>query len=486
MNEQKLINKRLLGCWTTMVVLLVLAYIIEIFKHTRTAGYVLIFSLVTIIPLVIAYSIYKAQETSVSIRYVCMIGFSITYAFVLFTGNTVVVFIYAWLLLIAITMTNDVKAILIYGSSIFILNVASTIYDVIAHGDNAVDTATREIQLIACFISIIFSYISTKTSSEINEKKVSDIKEAERHQSAMLHNMAAVSEIVKGNTASMLEQLDVLNDASNRTTSAMEEIVAGSSQTTNLIEEQLALTNTIQGVITDSTQMSSEISQLVDITTEKVEQGVVNMQTLSDSATTTNENSSIVLSQMQQLKNTAEEVQNVVSIISEITSMTNLLALNASIEAARAGEAGRGFAVVASEINGLAQQTAEATTNIKHIIQELQTKADEATSIVETMTKMNGEQNDIIFQTETAFNEIKDCISNVKESADKQAETMSALVSSNKQIVESINNISAISEEVMSNSQQTQGLSEDNLRATKQVDTLANELMESVEQLSAE
>lgn len=486
MNEQKIINKQILNCWMVMVILLVACYILEIFKHTRTVGYVALFSAITIIPFIISLMLFKSKEDSPVIRYVCMVGFSITYAFVLFTGSTIVVFVYAWLLLIAFTMTCDIKPVIIFGSITVVLNIIATAYDIIKNGDAAVDTASREIQIIATVIAVIFAHISTKTTLKISNARLSNIKDAESRQAVMLDNMTAVSEVVKNNTSAMLEQVQVLSDASNRTTSAMEEIVNGSSHTTELIENQLNLTTTIQDIIEDTTNMSTEISQLVDITTEKVEQGVENMHSLSSSAITTNQNSSVVLAQMEELKTTAEEVRNIISIISEITSMTNLLALNASIEAARAGEAGRGFAVVASEINDLAQQTAQATTNISTIIGQLQEKADEATTIVDAMTKLNAEQNEIIFQTETAFNEIKDCIGNVKISADKQTDTMAALVSSNEQIVESINNISAISEEVMSNSQQTQQLSEENLRATEQVDTLANELMSSVEQLSAE
>ncbi len=61
----------------------------------------------------------------------------------------------------------------------------------------------------------------------------------------------------------------------------------------------------------------------------------------------------------------AREIGKVTEAITEISSQTNLLALNATIEAARAGAAGKGFAVVASDSNGLAQQTAAATEDIK-------------------------------------------------------------------------------------------------------------------------
>ncbi len=68
----------------------------------------------------------------------------------------------------------------------------------------------------------------------------------------------------------------------------------------------------------------------------------------------------------------AQEIGSVSEAIASISSQTNLLALNATIEAARAGEAGRGFAVVANEIKELANQTAQATGQIRQRIEGVQ------------------------------------------------------------------------------------------------------------------
>lgn len=71
-----------------------------------------------------------------------------------------------------------------------------------------------------------------------------------------------------------------------------------------------------------------------------------------------------LLSQMEQMLQSAGKARESSSLIEKIAAQTNLLALNAAIEAARAGESGRGFAVVADEVRKLAEQARLASEEI--------------------------------------------------------------------------------------------------------------------------
>jgi methyl-accepting chemotaxis protein len=72
---------------------------------------------------------------------------------------------------------------------------------------------------------------------------------------------------------------------------------------------------------------------------------------------------------MVAIETSSGKISSIIGLIDDIAFQTNLLALNASVEAARAGDAGKGFAVVAVEVRRLAQSAAQASAEVKTLIE---------------------------------------------------------------------------------------------------------------------
>ena len=141
------------------------------------------------------------------------------------------------------------------------------------------------------------------------------------------------------------EILSGANDLSERTTKQ-----AATIEQTSAAMEQLAST------VMQNAQRAKDASANAMQVTRTAEEGGQVM----DAAT----------SAMERITQSSAKISNIIGMIDDIAFQTNLLALNASVEAARAGDAGKGFAVVAVEVRRLAQSAAQASSEVKVLIEQ--------------------------------------------------------------------------------------------------------------------
>lgn len=176
----------------------------------------------------------------------------------------------------------------------------------------------------------------------------------------------------------------------------------------------------------------------------------------------------------------AGAISKVTEVITEISEQTNLLALNATIEAARAGEYGKGFAVVAYEIKDLAQQTAEATQEIKGKIEDIQSSTSVTVSEIKQISEVITDVDTIVATIATAVEEQNVTTAEISRNVAQAAEGIT-------EVNENVAQTSAVSAEIAKDiagvshvSSEITDLSSGLGSSAVQLSTVAEELQELV------
>ncbi|MFJ1627674.1 methyl-accepting chemotaxis protein [Marinilactibacillus psychrotolerans] len=298
---------------------------------------------------------------------------------------------------------------------------------------------------------------------------IASVRESVHTSSDAVSQLSAISE----ETMASSEQISrAIQDVAEGTTNAAAAAEESSNKTTALSEKLSALS-----VISNSLHQQSE---KVDETNQK---GSEKTSVLQVKAEQTDEMIGHVEEVVQDLSEQMTEVASVVGTIAAISEKTNLLALNASIEAAQAGEHGRGFAVVAEEVRKLAEQTAEATRDIRDSMKDIQTKTVAVTDEMANARKLSIEQFEITEETVASFGEIAKSNTTMSNLVSDMTNHIKDIEVNKEKVVSAIAEIAVVMEESAAASEEVSASATEQLTALEMVTTSAEDLQVSSEKL---
>ncbi|ABI70385.1 methyl-accepting chemotaxis protein [Shewanella sp. 11B5] len=224
--------------------------------------------------------------------------------------------------------------------------------------------------------------------------------------------------------------------------------------------------------ISHSAQQAAEAAQVAE---REATEGLAVVQRTVRISQELNSGIELASNSIHELAKDTESVGSILNVITSIADQTNLLALNAAIEAARAGEHGRGFAVVADEVRALASKTADATKEIRGVLEKLKIAAESSVSTMDVAITKSSENERYAKDTGEVLSSIQSKIVSINSmnthiaSATEQQSLVAAHVANN--VVE----MNASFEQTLGILAEVQGISEG-------LDGFANELNHATSQ----
>ena len=483
LSEKAYINRAALWCHTIIDVVLSLAYILELMKGARTAGYICVFTALCIVPIIVEWLVFKRNPESNAIMHLIGVFYGILYVFAIFTANSVTNFVYAIPMFVVLLLYSNVRFSALYCGILSLFNILDIVYVALTVGYASDQIADVEIRAISILLIAIYCVITSACLNKLNKNKLANLNAEKDKSTQMLNNTLLLAGQISQGIEQVTEKMAQLDQSVVHIQGSMKEVTQGSTETADSVQQQMERTEEIQNYIARVKENAESIDRGVDDTTEMVREGQKNIDAMTEQVQRSIEANDTVISRMENLSIQTEKMNTIIEMITGITDQTSLLSLNASIEAARAGDAGRGFAVVAGEISSLAAQTQSATVSITELIQNINAELKEVSEAIDLVTNSNKSHAVTAGEVLASFEKIAKMTKDIGQQTSAMRETVSDLETANDGIMESIQTISAITEEVSAHSSETYAACEKNSSMVSEVTGIVENLNEETKKI---
>jgi len=440
-------NKKTMGMWLVMSIVLSVAYSIEIIKGLKSVQFYIIMELICWIPFIIGLIVLKVRGWHTKVyQDIVGFGYGFFYLYIMLTSPGTLAFTYILPIMSMLIIYKNKNFIIRCGFASFAVLIFTIVRNYLNGMNTSSDISNYEIQLaitLFCYIGYIVA---------INHMTMSDGAMLDSVKGNLARVVKTV-EKVKGASNSIVDGVTVVRELSDENkegagivVNSMEELVESSNSLSQRIDSSMEMTEDIDNQVVNVAELVEHIVELSEKSSNHAEGSSKELETAVNSTNVMAELSSEVDVILKEFRNQFEKVKIETSTIENISSQTNLLALNASIEAARAGEHGKGFAVVAEEIRNLSQGTQTSSNSIMQALHLLEETSDKMTESVTTIIGL-------IHQTLATMQEVAASVGMIAEDSKQLGGEIQVVDSAMKQVENANKNM-------VENMKQVQGIME--------------------------
>ena len=235
--------------YTIYNAVLLVCYLAEVIKGSRTGGYFAIFAALSILPLAAIWIEYKRNPASENLKRILIYSYAVFYTFTIFTTVSPVAFVYGALVSLFVIVYGEKRLSFGAAGGIFLLNLIHVIYMAANGMITPQDLPNVEIRIGFTLLFALFMVMATNVIISNNEAKMKAITQEKESVSAMLEQILEISENMIGDILTVSEKMTTLEDSVTKTKASMEEVTNGTNDTADSVQSQLLKTEEILSLI---------------------------------------------------------------------------------------------------------------------------------------------------------------------------------------------------------------------------------------------
>jgi methyl-accepting chemotaxis protein len=300
------------------------------------------------------------------------------------------------------------------------------------------------------------------TAKKVATGNLAVIVSAKSDRDVLGNALSTMVEGLREITREIIEGVAVIASATGEIVASTAQVASGATETASSITETTSSAEEVKQTAQFSAEKTRAVADIVRQNVQFADGGRKALgQTMETMAHIQVQVESIAQS-LVRLSEQSQTISEIIASVNDIAEQSNLLAVNAAIEAAKAGEQGKGFAVVAQEVKILAEQSKEATAQVRTILNDIVKATNSAIIATEQGTKAVEVG---MIQTREAGESIRQ----MAESSEKVAQSVLQISASNQQQFAGMDQITLAMEDIRRASDQ-------NVIGLKQVELTAHSL----------
>ncbi len=232
-----------------------------------------------------------------------------------------------------------------------------------------------------------------------------DVPQVERADEvgALMRAFGVMLDKLRRVTREITEGVNVLASSSSEITASTAQVASGSAETAAAVSETTSTVEEVKQTAQVAAQKAKYVSEAAQKTAQISQSGRKSVEESIEAMHRIREQVESIAEAIVRLSEQSQAIGEIIATVNDLAEQSNLLAVNAAIEAAKAGEQGKGFAVVAQEVKSLAEQSKQATAQVRSILGDIQKATggavmatEQGSKAVESGVKLSAEVREAI------------------------------------------------------------------------------------------